>query len=76
MMPREETNETLKAIIRRSDLWSREDPPETVAAIMVLLVCRRLNVAHEDIPGVLLRALSDLSPPIRTDRPDATEGPY
>ncbi len=34
-MTKEEINAELKAIIKRSDLWSPTDSPETVAALMV-----------------------------------------
>jgi len=62
-MTKEETNTELKAIIRRSDLWSPTDSPETVAALMVVAVLRSLGVPHEQAPEVMLKALARLNPP-------------
>ncbi len=61
-MTKEETNTELKAIIRRSDLWSPTDSPETVAALMVVAVLRSLGVPHEQAPEVMLKALARLNP--------------
>ncbi len=76
MTPHEETIQTVKAIIRRSDLWSPSDPPETVAAIMVLHVCRYFGVDHEYIPETLLRALSVPDGSRLPDTPEPTAGSY
>jgi len=53
-------NQQVKDIIRRSEIWSDGDRPETVAALMVLHVCMHLGVKHEDVPKVLLTTLSEL----------------
>lgn len=55
-----EVNAEVRAIIRRSNLWSPTDSPETVAALMVLHVCRHLGVPHERIPETLLGALAGI----------------
>ncbi len=61
-MTKEETNTELKAIIRRSDLWSPTDSPKTVAALMVIAVLRFLGIPHEQAQKVMLRALASLKP--------------
>jgi len=62
MTPHEkhEINKQVKAIIRRSPIWSETDRPESVAALMVIHVCLHLGVRHEDVPKVLLTALTEL----------------
>jgi len=63
-MMKEEINAEVKAIIRRSDLWSpTEDSPETVATLMVITVLTSLGIPHEQAPEVMLKALARLNPP-------------
>jgi len=62
-MTKEEINAELKTIIKRSDLWSSTDSPETVAALMVATVLRSLGIPHEQAPEVMLNALARLNPP-------------
>ena len=62
-MTKEEINAEVKAIIRRSDLWSPTDSPETVATLMVLTVLMSLGIPHEQAPEVMLKALARLNPP-------------
>ncbi len=62
-MTKEEINAELRAVIRRSDLWSPTDSPETVAALMVATVLRSLGIPHEQVPEVMLKALARLNPP-------------
>jgi hypothetical protein len=58
-------NQEVQAIIRRSDLWSETDRPETVAALMVVTVCSHHGVSHERIPEELLAALASGGAPPR-----------
>lgn len=60
-MTKEEINAEVKAIIRRSDLWSPTDSPETVATLMVLTVLMSLGIPHEQAPEVMLKALARLT---------------
>ena len=62
-MTKEKINAEVKAIIGCSDLWSRTDSPETVAALMVVTVLRSLGIPHEQAPDVMLKALARLNPP-------------
>jgi len=61
-MTKEEINAEVKAIIRRSDLWSPTDSPETVAALMVVTVLMSLGIPHKQAPEVMLKALAKLNP--------------
>lgn len=63
LMTKDEINAEVKAIIRRSDLWSPTDSPETVATLMVLTVLMSLGIPHEQAPEVMLKALARLNPP-------------
>ena len=62
-MTKEQISAEVKAIIRRSDLWSSTDSPETVATLMVLTVLGSLGIPHEQAPDVMLKALARLNPP-------------
>ena len=62
-MTKEEINAEVKAIIRRSDLWSPTDSPETVAAqIVVTVFGSSLAIPHEQAPEVMPKALARLNP--------------
>ncbi len=62
-MMKEEIIAEVKAIIRRSDLWSPTDSPETVATLMVVTVLSSLGLPHEQAPEVMLKALARLNRP-------------
>ena len=50
----------VRAIIRRSNLWSPTDPPDAVAALMVMHLARHIGMPHEAVPQALLEALAGL----------------
>ena len=62
-MTKQEINADFEAIIKRSDLWSPTNSPETVAALMVVTVLSSLSIPHEQAPDVMPKALARLNPP-------------
>lgn len=52
----------IETVITGSAVCSPDDSPQTIAAAMVLAVCRQLGVPQADVPHVLLAAIKGTGP--------------